>query len=225
MARRDDRAYREYVREEQRRQLGCPARELCDSSRFQGTTVATSSHIAAELRRLRRLGRRVAGSNGSVVGRYASRKRKSEPRAGRRVTSRREYATVRQMRCLWIRGSIAASAWVCAAACANPSADPRYFGATRPPDGQVLRYITGPEPESLDPQLGSGQPETRIYMALFDGLTEYDPENRRGDARSRRALGCRSRQRRIHVPSASSAMVRWQRRSRPTMSSIPCGAD
>jgi hypothetical protein len=28
MARRDDRAYREYVREEQRRQPGCPAREV-----------------------------------------------------------------------------------------------------------------------------------------------------------------------------------------------------
>jgi hypothetical protein len=28
LARRDDRAYREYVREEQRRQPGCPAREV-----------------------------------------------------------------------------------------------------------------------------------------------------------------------------------------------------
>jgi hypothetical protein len=37
MARRDDRAYWAYVREEQRRQPGCPARELCDTSRFQGT--------------------------------------------------------------------------------------------------------------------------------------------------------------------------------------------
>src|SRR6185503_15493778 len=41
MARRDDRAYREYVREEQRRQPGCPARELCDASRFQGTSLWT----------------------------------------------------------------------------------------------------------------------------------------------------------------------------------------
>src|SRR5688572_1877401 len=39
MARRDDRAYREYVREEQRRQSGCPARESCDASRFQGTSI------------------------------------------------------------------------------------------------------------------------------------------------------------------------------------------
>src|SRR4051812_46092830 len=80
------------------------------------------------------------------------------------------------MRCLWMRGLIAASACLCAAACASPSADPRYFGTTQPPDRQVLRYITGPEPESLDPQVGSGQPEARIYMALFDGLTEYDPK-------------------------------------------------
>jgi hypothetical protein len=39
MARRDDRAYWAYVSEEQRRQPGCPARELCDTSRFQGTSI------------------------------------------------------------------------------------------------------------------------------------------------------------------------------------------
>ncbi len=50
----------------------------------------------------------------------------------------------------------------------------RYFGSTTPPDGQELRYITGSEPESLDPQISSGQSEGRIHMALFDGLTEYD---------------------------------------------------
>ena len=53
MARRDDGAYWAYVTEEQRRQPrgprrgsrvgveeGCPARELCESSRFQGTSRA-----------------------------------------------------------------------------------------------------------------------------------------------------------------------------------------
>ena len=53
---------------------------------------------------------------------------------------------------------------------------PPYFGKTEPPEGQVLRYISGSEPESLDPQIGTGQPEARIHMALFDGLTEYDPK-------------------------------------------------
>ncbi|MDQ3320982.1 MAG: ABC transporter substrate-binding protein [Acidobacteriota bacterium] len=39
-----------------------------------------------------------------------------------------------------------------------------------------MRYISGPEPESLDPQVGTGQVEQRIYLALFEGLVEYDPQ-------------------------------------------------
>ena len=39
-----------------------------------------------------------------------------------------------------------------------------------------MRYISGSEPESLDPQMASSQPDARIIMALFDGLTEYDPK-------------------------------------------------
>ena len=51
-----------------------------------------------------------------------------------------------------------------------------YFGKIEPPTGQTLRYISGSEPESLDPQLSSGQPEARIHMALYDGLVEYHPK-------------------------------------------------
>jgi oligopeptide transport system substrate-binding protein len=51
-----------------------------------------------------------------------------------------------------------------------------YFGKVEPPADDVLRYITGDEPESLDPQVSTGQPEGRIYMALYEGLTEYDPK-------------------------------------------------
>ena len=56
------------------------------------------------------------------------------------------------------------------------SASSRYFGRTTPPTDNVLRYITGSEPESLDPQFGTGQPEARIYMALFEGLVTYHPK-------------------------------------------------
>ena len=35
------------------------------------------------------------------------------------------------------------------------------------PKGQVMRYISGSEPESLDPQVSTGQPEARIYLALL----------------------------------------------------------
>jgi oligopeptide transport system substrate-binding protein len=55
-------------------------------------------------------------------------------------------------------------------------ANPEYFGKVEPPRGQVLRYITGSEPESLDPQVSTGQPEARIYMALYEGLVEYHPK-------------------------------------------------
>ncbi len=60
-------------------------------------------------------------------------------------------------------------------ACAGPGGDGPYFGKVAPPEGQTLRYISGSEPESLDPQVATGQPEARIILSLFDGLTEYAP--------------------------------------------------
>lgn len=62
------------------------------------------------------------------------------------------------------------------AGCAASAKNETFFGKTTPPRGQVLRYVTGSEPESLDPQIGSGQPEGRIYMALFESLCEFDPK-------------------------------------------------
>ena len=63
-----------------------------------------------------------------------------------------------------------------ALACTVSAKNSIYFGKIAPPSDQVLRYVTGDEPESLDPQVSTGQPETRIYMALFEGLVEYDPK-------------------------------------------------
>ncbi len=60
--------------------------------------------------------------------------------------------------------------------CTTSAEDTPYFGRTVAPEGQVLRYISGSEPESLDPHVSSGQPEARLYVGLFDGLTEYHPE-------------------------------------------------
>jgi len=67
-------------------------------------------------------------------------------------------------------------ALACLSGCAAPSADTEFFGKVEPPEGQVLRYISGGEPSGLDPQIGTGQPEGRIHMALFEGLTDYDPK-------------------------------------------------
>ncbi len=52
----------------------------------------------------------------------------------------------------------------------------KYFGKTIAPKDGILRYISGSEPESLDPQVADGQPEARIFMALYDGLLDYDPK-------------------------------------------------
>jgi oligopeptide transport system substrate-binding protein len=73
------------------------------------------------------------------------------------------------------RGLIAAAVLSAASGCTTLSSDSPYFGAVDPPDGQQLRYISGHEPESLDPPQSSGQPEARIHLALFDGLTEIHP--------------------------------------------------
>jgi oligopeptide transport system substrate-binding protein len=58
----------------------------------------------------------------------------------------------------------------------SKSRDELYFGKVTLPDQNVLHYVSGSEPESLDPQIGTGQAEARIYMALFEGLTEYHPK-------------------------------------------------
>ena len=51
-----------------------------------------------------------------------------------------------------------------------------FYGSTTPPKRDILRYVNGDEPESLDPPISTGQPEARIYMALYQGLVDYDPK-------------------------------------------------
>ena len=60
--------------------------------------------------------------------------------------------------------------------CSIPNQSEPYFGEIVPPPEDVVRYVSGPEPESLDPQIGTGQVEQRIYVALYEGLVEYDPQ-------------------------------------------------
>ena len=57
----------------------------------------------------------------------------------------------------------------------STSAKQQFWGKTVAPQDNVLRYVTGSEPESLDPIVPNGQPEARILMALYDGLIEYHP--------------------------------------------------
>lgn len=56
------------------------------------------------------------------------------------------------------------------------SASGKFYGKTVAPSDDMVRYISGSEPESLDPAIPTGQPEARVLMALFDGLVEYHPK-------------------------------------------------
>ncbi len=77
-----------------------------------------------------------------------------------------------------IIGLIAA---ICACALADralsgPAGSKSYFGSTRPPKENILRYNNGAEPEFVDPGLSVGQPDGRICKAMFEGLTENHPK-------------------------------------------------
>jgi oligopeptide transport system substrate-binding protein len=64
-----------------------------------------------------------------------------------------------------------------AAGCAASAHNSGFFGSTTPPRENILHYVSGNEPETLDPQIPNLQNEARICMALFDGLAEYDPKS------------------------------------------------
>src|ERR1044071_4928632 len=61
--------------------------------------------------------------------------------------------------------------------CKAMATNSEFFGRTTPPAQNILRSVNEDEPESLDPPISSGQPEARIYMALYQGLVEYDPKS------------------------------------------------
>jgi len=57
-------------------------------------------------------------------------------------------------------------AWVVLAVCSG--------GCQRTPQRADLVLINGAEPETLDPAIITGQPETRVVNALFEGLCAFD---------------------------------------------------
>ena len=78
----------------------------------------------------------------------------------------------KQIIALVLLASLAFSTYSCTIASSNEE----FFGTTTPPSRNIFRYVNGDEPESLDPVVGNGQPEARLYMALYEGLVEYNPK-------------------------------------------------
>jgi len=78
-----------------------------------------------------------------------------------------------------VRGTVIGLLIFSAVSCKVLATNEEFFGKTTPPARNLLRYVNGGEPETLDPAVSSGQPEAHIYMALFEGLVEYDPKSLR----------------------------------------------
>src|SRR5678809_313659 len=78
----------------------------------------------------------------------------------------------RQIVGLVLLASLAFSTYSCTVVSGNEE----FFGTTTPPTRNIFRYVTGDEPASLDPAISNGQPEARIYMAMYEGLVEYNPK-------------------------------------------------
>ncbi len=76
----------------------------------------------------------------------------------------------RQIVGLVLLASLAFSTYSCTVVSSNEE----FFGTTTPPTRDIFRYVTGDEPASLDPAISNGQPEARIYMAMYEGLVEYN---------------------------------------------------
>jgi oligopeptide transport system substrate-binding protein len=79
----------------------------------------------------------------------------------------------RQIVGLILLASLACGTYSCTVA----SSKGEFYGSTTPPARNIFRYVSGDEPSSLDPQISEGQPEARLYMALYEGLVEYDAKS------------------------------------------------
>ena len=79
----------------------------------------------------------------------------------------------RQIVGLVLLASLACGTYSCTVA----SSKGEFYGSTTPPTRNIFRYVSGDEPQTLDPHISNGQPEARLYMALFEGLVEYHPKS------------------------------------------------
>ncbi len=63
-----------------------------------------------------------------------------------------------------------------AISCTTSASNPNFWGKVKAPKENALYYVSGAEPESIDPQQSTSQPDARIHLALFEGLVEYHPK-------------------------------------------------
>jgi oligopeptide transport system substrate-binding protein len=53
----------------------------------------------------------------------------------------------------------------------------RYYGRIVPPQGQQFNWSDGGLPQNFDPAFAAAPPDTDLVRAIFEGLTDYDPQS------------------------------------------------
>lgn len=57
----------------------------------------------------------------------------------------------------------------------NETVEP-YYGRVAVPDSQLFRWSDGGLPQTFDPAFAAAPPDTDLVRAIFEGLTDYDPQ-------------------------------------------------
>ena len=60
--------------------------------------------------------------------------------------------------------------------CFRAATPSTYYGAVAPPRTQEFRWSDGGLPQTFDPAFAAAAPDTDAVRALFEGLTDYDPQ-------------------------------------------------
>src|ERR1043166_987495 len=53
----------------------------------------------------------------------------------------------------------------------------RYYGRVAPPQAQHFNWGDGGFPQTFDPPFAAAPPDTDLVRAIFEGLTDYDPQS------------------------------------------------
>ncbi len=71
---------------------------------------------------------------------------------------------------------VALSVIITSGGCFESEEGEPYYGQVRVPRGQEFRWSDGGLPQTFDPALAAAPPDTDVVRALFEGLTDYDPQ-------------------------------------------------
>lgn len=77
----------------------------------------------------------------------------------------------------WLAVCLAVSLTIASGGCFSGEEGEAYYGHVKVPLHQEFRWNDGGLPQIFDPALAAAPPDTDVVRAMFEGLTEYDPQS------------------------------------------------